>query len=145
MNDRYNDANTPARLYAGGVGATLLLVGVLGFFYSSAFGTPGEVDGLLGIFDVNGWHNIVHLASGLLGLAAYSAGARASRTYALAFGAVYIVVAIWGFAVGDGTILEVLPVNGADNVLHALLGITGVGAGLASPDRRRTVDTTARA
>jgi hypothetical protein len=126
---------TPARLYAGLIGGVLLVVGIIGFFYSSSFGSPGNVDAVLGIFEVNAWHNLIHLASGALGLLAFGAGVRASRTFALAFGAVYIVVAIWGFIIGGGdSILGFIPINAEDNVLHTVLGILGVAAGLTSPD-----------
>jgi hypothetical protein len=130
-----DEPNTPARLYAGVIGAVLLVVGLIGFFYSASFGSPGEVDPVFGIFDVNAWHNLIHIASGALGLLAFGAGARASRTYALAFGAVYIVVAIWGFIIGGGdSILGFIPINDEDNVLHTILGVLGIGAGLASRD-----------
>ena len=130
---------SPASLYAGLIGAVLLLAGILGFFYSASFGDPGEVDAVLGILDVNAWHNIIHLLSGALGLLAFRAGAQASRTYALAFGAVYIVVAIWGFIIGNHeSILGFIPINTEDNVLHAILGVLGIGAYLASdPERER--------
>jgi Domain of unknown function (DUF4383) len=55
---------TPAQLYAIVIGVVLILAGVIGFFYSAAFGTPGKVSPVVGILDVNGWHNVVHLASG---------------------------------------------------------------------------------
>jgi hypothetical protein len=128
------DTATPARLYALIFGLVLVAAGILGFFYSSDFGDPGDVDGVLGILDVNGWHNVVHIATGALGLVAYSAGAYAARTYALAFGVVYVVVAIWGFIVGDGdAILSIIPVNTEDNILHLLIGVAGLAAGAASP------------
>lgn len=108
---------------------------MIGFFYSSSFGSPGSVDAVLGVLDVNAWHNLVHLLSGVLGVLAFTAGPRAARTYALAFGAVYVVVAIWGFIIGGSeSILGFIPVNDEDNVLHAVLGVLGVGAGLASPE-----------
>jgi hypothetical protein len=130
-----NDSATPASLYAGLIGGVLVVAGIIGFFYSSSFGSPGSVDAVIGVLDVNAWHNLVHLLSGALGVLAFMSGARAARTYALAFGAVYIVVAIWGFAIGGGeSILGFIPVNQEDNVLHAVLGVLGVGAGLASPD-----------
>jgi hypothetical protein len=130
-----NESTTPASLYAGLIGGVLLIAGIIGFFYSSSFGSPGNVDAVLGILDVNAWHNLVHIASGALGLLAFTAGPRASRTYALAFGAIYIVVAIWGFIIGGGdSILGFIPVNAEDNVLHAILGVLGIGAGLASPE-----------
>ena len=63
------------------------------------------------------------------------AGSYASaRMYALAFGAIYVVVAIVGFIYGDGdSIFKLIPVNTEDNVLHALIGVAGLGAGIATP------------
>ena len=123
----------PARLYAGVAGATLVIAGIIGFFYSASFGAPGEVDAVFGILNVNAWQNLVHIATGLLGLAAFSASAYASRTYAIGIGLVYVAVAIWGFIIGDGeSILGFVPINTEDNVLHALLGVAGLAAGLAA-------------
>jgi hypothetical protein len=121
---------SPAKLYALVVGGVLVIAGIVGFAYSSSFGSPGEVDTVFGILDVNAWHNIVHIATGLLGLALFRT---AAREYALGLGAVYLVVTIWGFIVGDGeSILGFIPVNTEDNVLHLLLGLAGIGAGLAT-------------
>ena len=123
----------PARLYAGVFGAALVIAGIVGFFYSASFGSPGDVDPVVGVLDVNGWHNLVHIATGVVGLLAYNAGATASRSYALGFGLVYVVVAIWGFLLGDGeSILGIIPVNTEDNVLHLAIGIAGLGAWLAA-------------
>jgi hypothetical protein len=122
---------SPARLYATVVGAVLTIGGIIGFFYSSSFGSPGTVDEVFGIFAVNGWHNVLHLVTGLLGLAA--AGYLA-RTYALAVGLLYAVLAIWGFIIGGGdSILDIVPVNAGDNILHLILGVLGLAAGAASP------------
>jgi hypothetical protein len=127
---------SPARLYATLVGGVLVIAGIIGFFYSSSFGDPGEVDAVFGIFDVNAWHNIVHILSGLVGLLAFRAGIEASRLYALAFGLVYLVVAIWGFIIGDGeSILGFLPVNTEDNILHTALALLGIAAYFASEPR----------
>lgn len=128
------DSSNPSKLYASLVGAVLVVAGIIGFFYESEFTSDESVrDAVFGILDVNGWHNLVHIATGLLGLAA--AGAYASaRTYALGLGLVYLVVAIWGFVVGDGdSILSIVPVNTEDNILHLLLGLAGLGAGAATP------------
>ncbi len=131
------EQSSPARLYAGLVGATLVVAGIVGFFYSSDFGSPGDVDAVFGIFDVNGWHNVLHILTGVLGLLAFGASAHAARQYALAFGAVYIVVAIWGFIVGNGdAILSIIPVSTEDNVLHLLIGLAGLAAGLATAEMR---------
>ena len=126
---------SPARLYALVIGAVLTAAGIIGFFYESEFTDDESVrDAVFGILDVNGWHNVVHIATGVLGLVAFAVGAYAARAYALGLGAVYIVVAIWGFIVGDGdSILSIVPVNTEDNVLHLLIGIAGLAAGAATP------------
>src|SRR5436190_16032855 len=110
------EATSPARLYATLVGGALTIGGIIGFFYSGSFGSPGEVDKVFGILGVNGWHNALHLVTGLLGLAA---AGYAARTYALGLGLVYLVVAVWGFVIGSGdSILSIFPVNTEDSVLH---------------------------
>jgi hypothetical protein len=127
------ESSSPAKLYATLVGAVLTLAGIVGFFYSGSFGSPGEVDKVFGVFAVNGWHNVAHLATGLLGLAA---AGYAARQYALGIGLVYVVVAIWGFIIGSGdSILGIVPVNTSDNVLHLILGVTGLAAGAATTAR----------
>jgi hypothetical protein len=126
---------TPARIYALVVGAVLVVAGIIGFFYEPTFsGDPEVREAVFGILDVNAWHNLVHILTGAVGLAAFAAGAYASRLYALGFGAIYVVVAIWGFVVGDGgMILGFIPVNTEDNVLHVVIGVVGIAVGAASP------------
>ena len=121
------------------IGLTLVVAGVAGFFYSASFSTGDgtERDAVLGILDVNGWHNIVHIASGAIGL--FVAGSYGgARAYALGLGVVYLLVTLLGFIAGDGDeILNLIPVNTEDNFLHLLIGIAGIGAGLATPARER--------
>lgn len=134
---------TPAQVYALVFGATLLVAGIAGFFADSSFGDLGsnvQGDDLI-VFEVNGWHNLVHIASGLLGLALMGTAAGA-RAYALGFGAVYLAVTIWGFVDGND-VLGLFPVNSADNWLHVAIAVTGILAGLASDPRRHTRETTA--
>ncbi len=129
------ERTTPAMLYAGVVGAVLVVAGIIGFFYNAEFTTDESVrDAVFGILDVNGWHNLVHILTGVLGLLAYGASVYAARSYASALGVVYLAVAAWGFVVGDGdSILSIIPVNTEDNVLHLLLGVGGVWAAYATP------------
>ncbi len=124
---------SPDRLYATVVGALLTILGIVGFFYGGSFGSPGEVGRVVGVFDVNGWHNAIHLATGLVGLVAAGSSA---RPYALGLGAAYLALAMWGFVIGSGEpVLGAVPVNAADDVLHLVLGLAGLGAGLATPAR----------
>jgi hypothetical protein len=91
-------------------------------------------------FEVNGWHNLVHIASGLVGLALWRSVSGA-RSFALGFGLVYGIVTLWGFIDGND-VLGLIPVNAADNVLHLLIATLGIAAGLASredPARARHV------
>jgi uncharacterized protein DUF4383 len=119
----------PARVYAGVAGAALALAGIAGFFYSADFGSPGDVERALGILDVNGWNNVLHILTGALALAAFGAGDQAARRCALALGAPYLVVAVGGFAAGDGgAILSIVPVDTAGNALHLLIGLAGLAA-----------------
>ena len=135
--DRVRDGRTPAQLYALLFGATLLLVGALGFVVDSSFEFGDGIQGDdLVVFEVNGTHNLVHIASGLLGLALAGTAAGA-RTYALGFGFVYLLVAIIGFIDGSN-VLGLIPVDTADNFLHLAIALTGIAAGFASTPRTAT-------
>ena len=130
---------SPAQVFALVIGATLTVAGIVGFFYNADFGTGDgtERDAVLGILDVNGWHNLVHIASGVVGLAVAGSYGGA-RAYALGLGVVYLLVTLLGFIAGDGDeILNLIPVNTEGNFLHLLIGIAGIGAGLATPARER--------
>lgn len=135
------------------VGGALAIGGVIGFFYDSGFDAGSSVcasgcDEVLGLLAVNGWHNLVHIATGAAGLLVLSHSYNAQRAYALILGVVYVIVAALGFVdFGSGdvndTILELIPVNSGDNFLHLILGVLGVGAGLATPKRSRAATATA--
>ena len=127
-------SRSPAQLYALIFGAVLTIAGIVGFFYNSDFTSDKAVHSdVFGILSVNGWHNVVHIATGVVGLFAASAYASA-RGYAVGLGIVYIAVAIWGFVIGSGdSILSIIPVNTPDNVLHLLIGVSGLAAGAATP------------
>ena len=125
---------SPARIYALVVGVVLVAAGVIGFFYESAFTSDESVrEAVLGILDVNGWHNVVHIASGVVGLMV-AGSYDGSRLYAFGLGAVYLLVALLGFLAGNGDeIFNLIPINTEDNFLHLLSGLAGVAAGLVPP------------
>ena len=134
---------TPAQWYCLLAGAALLLAGLLGWIADSTFGTGSDVSGdELVVFEVNGWHNLVHLLSGALLLTA-SVRRTSARTIALLFGITYGAVAVWGLL--DDTVLGLIPVNAADNVLHIALSLAGILAALASPNDQPLATTTAPA
>jgi hypothetical protein len=147
---------TPAQGYCLATGAVLLLVGVLGFLADASFDTgvstdtdrlgnaDGQLqgDGFLG-FEVNAWHNIVHLLSGLVLLAAFRRRGPA-KAVAIGFGVVYGIVAIIGLIDGND-VLGIIPINGPDNVLHIALSVLGIVAGLLSRGDDDRTDDDARA
>ena len=125
---------TLAQVWALVLGGVLVLVGLVGFLVEPSFAVGDSAQrGTLILFDINGWHNVVHLLSGIVGLAMAATAAKA-RLFSIGYGVVYVLVTILGFAVGDGgLLLSIIPINTADNVLHLVIALTGIGVGLASP------------
>ncbi|GAA3679556.1 uncharacterized protein DUF4383 [Lentzea atacamensis] len=118
------------------VGAAFLLVGVLGFIPGitsdydemSFAGHSGAL--LLGVFAVSVLHNLVHLLFGVLGL--FSAKLRGTaRLFLMAGGGLYVLLWVWGSAIGEHTRANFLPVNTADNWLHLGLGAGMILLGIA--------------
>ena len=126
-----DDTRTPAQWYCLLAGLALLLAGIFGFLSDSSFDTGDGIQGdsFLG-FEVNAIHNLIHVASGLVLLAASPRRASA-RAVAIGFGAVYGVVAIIGLIDGED-VLGLIPINSADNVLHIALAALGILTGLMS-------------
>lgn len=102
------------------LGIVLLLVGVAGFFMNPVL-----------VFEVGTIHNVVHILSGIVGLAAASSGESSSRLYLIVFGIVYGLVTILGF-VNAGNILGLFTANQADNYLHAAIALVCLGVGFGS-------------
>ena len=142
--DGRHTGRTPAQWYCLLIGGALLLAGLFGFLADATFdtglsgadndgGNNGgalQGDSFLG-FEVNGWHNLVHVLSGIVLLSAF-AKRKAAKTVALAFGIVYGLVAVIGLIDGND-VLGLIPVNPADNILHIALSLVGIVAALASP------------
>ncbi len=114
-------------------GIVFVLVGVLGF-------VPGITtsDGLLlGIFQVSPLHNVIHLLSGAAALIAASS-ADYAKLYFRIFGTVYALVAIVGWIQGT-TVLGLISVNLADNILHTVLAVAILAVGFGIPANAKTV------
>jgi hypothetical protein len=114
------EAASPARLYATVVGAALLVLGILGFFYTASFDGLGDYEEALGALQMNGWINLFYVATGALGL--FVAGV-ASRPYALATGLLFTALAIIGWG------------SGGLQLVIGLLGLAAV-AGTPKPGRK---------
>jgi hypothetical protein len=138
---------TPLQTAAAVVGATFLLVGVLGFIpgITSNYDTmtfAGHESGaeLLGIFGVSVLHNLVHLLFGVAGLA-MSRTWSGARSFLIGGGAIYLVLWVYGLVIDLDSSANFVPVNDADNWLHLLLGVAMVALGLLLG---RTASATAR-
>ena len=123
--------NSPNRLLAIIFGAVYLLVGLLGFTVTNGVGFFATEGGLLlGIFEVNVFHNVAHLLIGAALLIAGLSGVAAAKAVNTAVGAAYLLLGIIGLFL-VGTEANILAINAADNVLHfgsaAVLLAVGLG------------------
>lgn len=121
---------SPNRLLATIFGAVYLLVGVLGFFVTSGIGFAATTGNNLIIFAVNPLHNVIHLLIGAALLLAGLSSVVAAKRVNLVVGAVYLLVGIVGlFLLGSS--LNIIALNGADNVLHLASAVILLGVALS--------------
>jgi hypothetical protein len=122
--------NSPNRLIATVFGAVYLLVGLVGFAVTSGVGFFSTEGSNLIIFEVNPLHNVIHLAIGAALLYAGVKDIQLARTVNTAVGAVYLLVGILGLFLLSSP-LNIIALNGADNVLHLASAVLLLGVGLS--------------
>ncbi|MFC4019855.1 DUF4383 domain-containing protein [Micromonospora sp. GCM10011542] len=121
------------------VAGVFLLIGILGFIPGittdydqlSFAGHHSEAD-LLGLFQVSILHNALHLLFGLAGLV-MARSLAGSRLYLAGGGALYLGLWLYGLAVeavDEDSVVNLLPINNADNWLHLALGFGMIALGL---------------
>lgn len=120
------------QLMATLVGATLVLVGIIGFipglttnlYEGLEFaGDDGDAE-ILGVFQTSILHNLVHLLFGLVGLAMARTWSGA-RTFLIGGGVIYLALWLLGLLGG----LNWIPAADADAWLHFVVGVAMVGLG----------------
>ena len=124
------------RIVALALGVILTIVGIIGFFTPMENGTG--VRAVFGIFDVDTLHSIIHLVTGLLGIAAAFTGQ--SRLYNQVFGVVYTLLGILGlipalyfpagsYGMDSGRFLGLIHISVADQILHLVAGLVALYVG----------------
>ncbi|MDQ3819874.1 MAG: DUF4383 domain-containing protein [Acidobacteriota bacterium] len=111
------------------LGVVFLLVGIIGFFSPNLMGTH-----------LTTTHNLVHIISGLISLYFGLAGSLSgARGFALAFGAIYLLLGVVGFIMGDAANDRMLSINALnlmlgtrDHAVHILLGVLFLIGALAT-------------
>jgi Domain of unknown function (DUF4383) len=140
---------TPAQLLTTLIGATFILVGILGFIPGITTHLYGGLDfaghnsqaKLLHIFQVGWLHNIVHIAFGVVGLALARTWATA-RLYLTGGGVVYLVLWFYGLLIDLNGGANFAPFNTADNWLHFVLGVGMIALGFATTRARSPIPAT---
>ena len=127
------------RYFALVYGIVFLLVGIAGFVPGLV--TPPQPAAevvaeagfgrLFGLFPVNVLHNVVHLAFGVWGLAAYRT-LSAARWYARSVAVIYAIFAIMGLIPLLNTTFGLVPLYGHDVWLHVLLAVVAAYFGWTS-------------
>jgi hypothetical protein len=118
-----------------GVGIVLMLAGVLGFipgitqqYGELRFLGPDSHAMFLGLFQTSMLLNIVQLVIGATGWA-MSRNGMGARNFLMGFGALYIVLSIFGLSVGVGSAANFLSLNTLDSWTLMALGVLMIGSG----------------
>ena len=129
------------QMFALAVGLAYLAIGIVGFAATGFTGiTSDGRDALLG-FDLNVFHNVVHLAIGA-GFLAVSRLSDPTITQGVVIGggAVYVLAGLLGF-LNDLQILSIDSALAADNFLHLFSGLAAVTFGIIGARRSDALRT----
>lgn len=118
------------------LGIVFVAVGILGF-------VPGVTvnNHLLGIFEVDTVHNIIHLVTGLVFIWGALASAATTQMVFKVVGVVYAIVAVVGFVQGD-TVLGLISTNMADHILHIVLAVVILYIGFGMKGEKKMMSET---
>ena len=130
------------RYFALAYGIVFLLVGIAGFIPGLVTSPQPTADvavetgfgRLFGLFPINWLHNLVHIAFGVWGLAAYRSFSQA-RTYARSVAVIYAVLAVMGLIPVLNTTFGLIPLYGHDVWLHVVLAAVAAYFGFAPVEK----------
>ena len=110
-------------------GIVFVLAGILGF-------VPNPLVAPHGVFAVNLAHNLVHIGTGAVFVAAALRFADKADLVFKTVGAAYVVVTIAGFLTSGNMLLGLVHINDADRWLHLGLAVVILAAGVVLPNQR---------
>jgi hypothetical protein len=137
---------TSVQKFAVIFGVVYALLGFLGFLPTVLQPPPADAPSLtvdayytylLGTFPLNALHNLVHVATGVVGIVSastFSAARLYSRTVSIVFGALTVM----GLLPALNTTLGLIPIFGADVLLHVLTTLVSAYFGWFAGDARAT-------
>ncbi len=105
-------------------GTLYLVVGGLGFFFPGSggfFSIHGQGGLVFGLFEVDPFHNVVHIMIGSALLIAAQSLVSAAKTVNKVTGVLLLVLGLAGFFLVDSP-LNILALNQPDNLLHLVSG-----------------------
>ena len=129
------------RYFALVIGFLYLAGGIIGFLPGLTQSPPADAPHLtveagygylLGLFPINAFHNLVHLAIGGWGLMA-SRGFVAARLFARGLAVVYGVLTVMGLLPGWNTAFGFIPLFGHDVWLHGVTTLVAFYFGFSAP------------
>ncbi len=129
------------RKFAMFAGVQFIIFGILGFLPGVTQPPPAgapdlAVDSgygfLLGLLPVNVLHNLFHLGSGIVGVAA-SRSFSGARMFSRGLAVIYGVLTLMGLIPGLNTTFGLIPIYGADVAYHAILAAAAAYFGWKSP------------
>lgn len=130
--EKGGEMNMNKKLLAQAMAAVFILVGLLGFVN----------DPVLGLFEVDTIHNLIHLGSGILGFALLSRGTDGAVNYGRIMTVVYGLVTVLnfltpaGFIEPEGKMLGFITTNMADAYLHLFFTAVFAYLGFFGTERR---------
>lgn len=134
------------------LGIIFIIIGLAGFVPAFVQPAPVVADDplvvdtlhgrLFGLFPVNWLHNLVHLAFGIWGVAAWKGMAGGAVLYSKTVAIIYVVLAVMGFIPVLRTTFGLIPLYGNDIWLHLIIAAAAAYFGWMHKDTRTTTTTT---
>jgi Domain of unknown function (DUF4383) len=127
------------QMYSVLLGLVVIVLGIIGFFLTGFTNFTEMTDhAIFGLFQTNGFHNLVYIIFGLLWLlGAFALTPAGNQGVNIAAGGVLLLVAVLGY-LGYLSLLSIPAGINGDNILHLAVALASVivGGGLLSGSSR---------